>query len=130
MTIKWSNYLSTCRLKDVAERISRHGYNSPPALNALRNATVTQVAIGANHIAFLLEVSFGFDVFCVGNLSLSQQGVGVSFGHPTPQKSPCRQGLGQDFHNRVSKMGFQEDRVSKPPHLKKQSHHTLTDHIH
>ena len=26
------------------------------------------------------------------------------------------QGLSQDFHNRVSKMGFQEDRVSKPPH--------------
>ena len=29
------------------------------------------------------------------------------------------QGLSQNFHNRVSKMGFQEDRVSKPPHLKK-----------
>ena len=25
-----------------------------------------------------------------------------------------RQGLRQDFQNRVSKMGFQEDRVSKP----------------
>ena len=25
------------------------------------------------------------------------------------------QGLNQDFHNRESKMGFQEDRVSKPP---------------
>ena len=29
------------------------------------------------------------------------------------------QGLSQDFHNRVSKMGFQEDRVSKPPRWKK-----------
>ena len=38
------------------------------------------------------------------------------------------QGLSQDFHNRVSKMAFQEDRVSKPPHRKKISHHT--DHIH
>ena len=89
MTIKWSNYLSTCRLKDVAERISRHGYNSPPALNALRNATVTQVAIGANHIAFLLEVSF--DVFCVGNLSLSQQGVVVSCT-PNPSKITLQAG--------------------------------------
>ena len=26
------------------------------------------------------------------------------------------QGLSHDFHNRVSKMGFQDNRVSKPPH--------------
>ena len=38
------------------------------------------------------------------------------------------QGLSQDFCNRVSKMRFQENRVSKPSHWKIISHHT--DHIH
>ncbi|XP_013417985.1 E3 ubiquitin-protein ligase UBR5, partial [Lingula anatina] len=43
------------RLKEVAERISHHGYNSPPALSTLWNSRVTQVAVGPSHVAFLLE---------------------------------------------------------------------------
>ncbi|CAH1775507.1 unnamed protein product [Owenia fusiformis] len=43
------------RLKDVAEKISRHGANSPIALSALKNCSIIQAVVGPNHIAFLLQ---------------------------------------------------------------------------
>ncbi|KAL4218424.1 E3 ubiquitin-protein ligase ubr5 [Mactra antiquata] len=43
------------RLREVAEKISRHGYTAPSALSSLRNVTVTQCVIGPQYIAFLLE---------------------------------------------------------------------------
>lgn len=43
------------RIREVAERISHHGFNSPPAFSALTNVTVTQCAVGPNYMAFLLE---------------------------------------------------------------------------
>ena len=36
----------------------------------------------------------------------------------------CSQGLSQDFHNRVFKLGFQEFRVSKIPGRKSKNHYT------
>ena len=49
-------YLSTFRLKEVADKIKRHGHVSQPALQNLRNVFVTQLVVGPNHIALLLEV--------------------------------------------------------------------------
>ncbi len=49
-------HVSLSRLKEVADKISRHGYTSPAALQQLRNIIVEQVVIGPNHIALLLEV--------------------------------------------------------------------------
>ncbi|XP_055998190.1 E3 ubiquitin-protein ligase UBR5-like isoform X2 [Ostrea edulis] len=43
------------RIREVAEKISHHGFNSPPAFSALTNVTVTQCAVGPNCLAFLLE---------------------------------------------------------------------------
>ncbi|XP_060590431.1 E3 ubiquitin-protein ligase UBR5-like [Ruditapes philippinarum] len=43
------------RLRDVAEKISRHGYTAAAALSSLRNISVTQCVIGPHYIAFLLE---------------------------------------------------------------------------
>ncbi|XP_052763231.1 E3 ubiquitin-protein ligase UBR5-like isoform X2 [Mya arenaria] len=43
------------RLREVAEKISRHGYSAPQALGCLRNLTVTQCVVGPQCIAFLLE---------------------------------------------------------------------------
>jgi hypothetical protein len=56
-------FLQFCRIREVAEKISHHGFNSPPAFSALTNVTVTQCAVGPNCLAFLLEVGGG------GNLS-------------------------------------------------------------
>ena len=40
----------------MSEKISRHGYASPPALQSLRRIVVQQLVVGPNHIALLLEV--------------------------------------------------------------------------
>jgi hypothetical protein len=45
----------TCRLKDISEKISKHGMPSPPVL---RNLVVHQVVVGQTHFAFLLQVYF------------------------------------------------------------------------
>lgn len=45
------------RLKEVAEKISRHGFTCPPALSALRNLVIVQCALGPNYVALLLEDS-------------------------------------------------------------------------
>ena len=44
------------RLKEVSDKISCHGFLSPPALHAIRGHAIQQVAIGPNHIALLLQV--------------------------------------------------------------------------
>ena len=44
------------RLKEVADKIGKHGYNSPPALQAIKNIPIHQVAVGPSHIALLLQV--------------------------------------------------------------------------
>ncbi len=46
---------STCRLKEVADKIKKHGHVSAPALQQLRNTIVTQLVLGPNHVALLLE---------------------------------------------------------------------------
>ncbi|KAK3087035.1 hypothetical protein FSP39_000732 [Pinctada imbricata] len=46
---------SLVRLREVAERISHHGFTSPSAFSTLTNTTVIQCVIGPNFIAFLLE---------------------------------------------------------------------------
>ncbi|GAB1606363.1 E3 ubiquitin-protein ligase UBR5-like [Argonauta hians] len=43
------------RLKEVAEKISRYGFTSPPALSTLRNLVITQCVLGPNYVALLLE---------------------------------------------------------------------------
>ena len=53
-TIAYSLYFS-CRLREVSEKISRHGYTSPPAFQQLRNVGIQQVVLGPNHVALLLE---------------------------------------------------------------------------
>uniref|UniRef100_A0A0L8I213 UBR-type domain-containing protein n=1 Tax=Octopus bimaculoides TaxID=37653 RepID=A0A0L8I213_OCTBM len=45
------------RLKEVAEKISRYGFTSPPALSSLRNLVITQCVLGPNYVALLLEDS-------------------------------------------------------------------------
>ncbi|XP_066269411.1 E3 ubiquitin-protein ligase UBR5-like [Branchiostoma lanceolatum] len=43
------------RLKEVADKINKHGYVSPPAISQLRGQVVRECVVGPNHIAFLLE---------------------------------------------------------------------------
>ncbi|XP_074657055.1 E3 ubiquitin-protein ligase UBR5-like [Tubulanus polymorphus] len=43
------------RLKEVSEKISKHGYLQPAVFNALKRLPVTQIAVGPNSIALLLE---------------------------------------------------------------------------
>ncbi|XP_033727140.1 E3 ubiquitin-protein ligase UBR5-like isoform X1 [Pecten maximus] len=43
------------RLREVAEKISHHGFSSPLAFSAIRNLTVVQCVVGPNYIALLLE---------------------------------------------------------------------------
>lgn len=43
------------RLREVAEKISHHGFYSPVAFRAIRNLVVTQCVVGPNYIALLLE---------------------------------------------------------------------------
>ncbi|KAL3890879.1 hypothetical protein ACJMK2_003152 [Sinanodonta woodiana] len=43
------------RLREVADKLSRHGFNSPAAFAALRNVVVNQCVVGPNYIALLLE---------------------------------------------------------------------------
>ena len=49
-------YIYRFRLKEVADKIKRHGHVSQTALQNLRNTIVTQLIVGPNHIALLLEV--------------------------------------------------------------------------
>ncbi|XP_076083690.1 E3 ubiquitin-protein ligase UBR5-like [Mytilus galloprovincialis] len=43
------------RLREVAEKVSHHGFVSSPAFRAIRNLTVTQCVVGPTYIALLLE---------------------------------------------------------------------------
>ncbi|XP_076437649.1 E3 ubiquitin-protein ligase UBR5-like [Babylonia areolata] len=43
------------RLREVSDRISRHGFSSPPALSAIRNVSIRETVMGPNHVALLLE---------------------------------------------------------------------------
>ncbi|KAJ8321996.1 hypothetical protein KUTeg_000467 [Tegillarca granosa] len=43
------------RLREIAERISHHGFTSPSAFSAIRNVSVTQCVVGPGFIAMLLE---------------------------------------------------------------------------
>lgn len=43
------------RLREVSERLSRHGFSAPPALASLRNVNITQCVLGPTHLALLLE---------------------------------------------------------------------------
>lgn len=49
-------YFINLRLREVAEKISRHGYTAPQALSSLRNLSVVQCVVGPQYVAFLLEV--------------------------------------------------------------------------
>lgn len=42
------------RLKEVAEKINRYGFVTPPALNGLKTA-VKRLVVGPTHIALLME---------------------------------------------------------------------------
>ena len=44
------------RLKEVADRIGRHGVNVPPGLSALRSLNIVECVVAPSHVAFLLEV--------------------------------------------------------------------------
>lgn len=48
------------RLKDLSDKISKHGLTSSVAL---QNVAIHQVVIGPSHIAVLLQVCFQFNVF-------------------------------------------------------------------
>ncbi|XP_052085872.1 E3 ubiquitin-protein ligase UBR5-like isoform X2 [Mytilus californianus] len=43
------------RLREVAEKVSHHGFVSAPAFRAIRNLVVTQCVVGPTYIALLLE---------------------------------------------------------------------------
>ena len=45
------------RLKEVSDKISRHGYTVPPALQNLAGVNIQQLAVGPGFIALLLEVN-------------------------------------------------------------------------
>lgn len=48
------------RLKDLSDKISKHGLTSSVAL---QNVAIHQVVIGPSHIAVLLQVCLKFNVF-------------------------------------------------------------------
>ena len=60
--LMWETALSF-RLKEVADKIGKHGFTSPPALHALRNIPIQQVVVGPSHIAFLLQVSYNINPY-------------------------------------------------------------------
>jgi hypothetical protein len=48
--------LFICRLREVAEKISHHGFVNAPGFRAIRNLVITQCVVGPTYIALLLEV--------------------------------------------------------------------------
>ena len=44
----------SCRLKEVAEKINRYGFVTPPALSGLK-ASVKRIVVGPTHIALLMD---------------------------------------------------------------------------
>lgn len=44
------------RLREVAEKISHHGFVNAPGFRAIRNLVITQCVVGPTYIALLLEV--------------------------------------------------------------------------
>ncbi|XP_064596947.1 E3 ubiquitin-protein ligase UBR5-like isoform X2 [Liolophura sinensis] len=42
-------------LREVADKLNRHGFTSPPAFSSLRNVFVSQCVVGPGHVALLLE---------------------------------------------------------------------------
>ena len=45
------------RLREVSDKLSKHGHTSPQAFQQLNNVGIQQVVLGPYHIALLLEVS-------------------------------------------------------------------------